>query len=363
MHAGSAERIDGKRRAQRRVDPARETEHDARKPVLVDVVAKARDAGEIVRGLVPLDRGDLAGAAAPLSPFAPPFGRPQRFLPGRQLHHNRSITVQNERGAVEHKLILSADLIDIGEREPRLGHALARDVVTNRLLANPIRRAVRHDQKLGAGSSKRLACVPAPNILADGHAERHAAKRDRLRQRACGEHALFVEHAVIRQIVFVPHRLDAAAIEQRDSIVDRRALAPGQTHEHGRTAVLRLARERLARLARRLLQRGLEHEILGRIAGEEELGEGDEVSALFRRARAGRARHAEIAFDIAQNRVELRESELEPVFDRLGHDRNLVRNNLILVCHGRAWPGHPRLSLQRKFVDARHLNRWPGMTS
>ena len=158
-----------------------------------------------------------------------------------------------------------------------------------------------------------------------GDPELHAPECDRLRQRTRGEHPLLVEHAVIREIIFVAHRLDAAAVEQRHGIIDERRLAPGETDEHGGAAILGVARERLASLARRLLQSGLQHQVLDGIAGEEELGEGNEIGARPCGLRARLAGSPQIALDIAHHRVELRERELELVLDRMSHGRNLER--------------------------------------
>ena len=144
---------------------------------------------------------------------------------------------------------------------------------------------------------QRLAHLLAPDVLADRHAELDAAEGDRRRQRAGGEHPLLVEHAVIRQIVLVAHRLDAAAVEQRHRVIDERRIAPWQAHQHGGAAILGVAGQRLARLARRFLQGRLQHQILDRVAGEKQLGKGDQVGAGFGRARARLAGSLQIALD------------------------------------------------------------------
>ena len=80
----------------------------------------------------------------------------------------------------------------------------------------------------------------------------------------------------------------------------------------GGPAVSGVARELLACRARRLLQRGLQHEVLDRVAGEIKLGEGDQVGARRGGAERAPARaFFSIALKIAHDGVELRERELE----------------------------------------------------
>src|SRR5262249_10168077 len=154
-----------------------------------------------------------AGETMPAIARALPFGHDQRLLPGRRPHGEPAVGIEHEGRAVEHELVLTADLIDVSEREFALGDARLGDSVTNLLLIDPVRRAVRYDQKLGPLPSERPAYLPGPDVLADGRAELHPAEVDRLGHRACGEHPLLVEHAVIRQIVLVANGLDAPAVE------------------------------------------------------------------------------------------------------------------------------------------------------
>ena len=73
----------------------------------------------------------------------------------------------------------------------------------------------------------------------------------------------------------------------------------------------------LAGLAREILHRGptgalegrLEHQILGRIAGDEQFGEHDEVGAVGGRLRAGATGLFRIAGDVADDGVELSEGD------------------------------------------------------
>src|SRR3546814_6027178 len=58
-----------------------------------------------------------------------------------------------------------------------------------------------------------LAHVGRPHVLADHDAETHAAKVHRAGQRPCAEHALLVEHAVVRQVVLGAVGGYAAAVD------------------------------------------------------------------------------------------------------------------------------------------------------
>ena len=217
-------------------------------------------------------------------------------LERRQLRRDREIGVQRERCAVEHQFVLAADLVEIDQRQPAFGDAGNRDRQPHIVLVARVRRAVGHDQDFRAGLGETFDDVFVfggflePDVLADGHADPDAAHRYRARGGSAREHALFVEHAVIRQVGLEADRRDATAIEQRDRRcrVCRprpracRSASPGR-HRRFRARVLR------SRAAGRLECR-LQHQILRRIAGDEQLRQHDEVGAVVpRSARAARA--------------------------------------------------------------------------
>ena len=86
-------------------------------------------------------------------------------------------------------------------------------------------------------------------------------------------------------------------------VVERSVLDPGQADEHGRAAVGGLPRQRLAGGAAGLLKRRLQHEILGRIAGEEQFRREHEIGAEGRGLGARGAQPREIAIDVADDRA------------------------------------------------------------
>ena len=131
---------------------------------------------------------------------------------------------------------------------------------------------------ISAPVSARLSVsVRLPHVLADHDAEPHAAEDDRARRRTGGEDALLVEDAVIRQVVLEAQRRDLAAVEQQRRVIELAVLAPGRA-DAAPPARLVVSRGEFA--DRRLAggdEGRLQHQILGRIAGDEKLGGDDEI--------------------------------------------------------------------------------------
>ena len=235
-----------------------------------------------------------------------------------------AVGVERERAAVERELVLAADHVEIDERQPALDDARDRDVLADGELVALVRRGVGHEQNFAARFEDALDRVGTPDVLADRHADAHAAKDDRPRRRAGGEDALLVEHAVIGQVDLEPHRLDPPAVEERHGVVELAVLDPGQADQHRRPAVGGVARQLLASRAAGLLERGLQHQILGRIAGEIELRRQHDVGAEGGGLLARFAQAVAIARDVADDRGDLGERNDEAVADGSGHGPRLL---------------------------------------
>ena len=72
------------------------------------------------------------------------------------------------------------------------------------------------------------------------------------------------------------------------------------------------------------LERRLEHQILGRIAGDEQLGKSDDVGVVFGGVRPRGAGALEIAGDVAHDRVELRDGNGKTIGGALVHGDGLA---------------------------------------
>ena len=167
-----------------------------------------------------------------------------------------------------------------------------------------------------------LADAGVPDILADRHADHRAAKDHRLRQGAGLEQAHFVESAVIGQLVLEADGGNLALIQQGHAIVQGAIGHEHTAHQHGRASAGGGRGQVLQLGGGALHQGGFQHQILGRIADEVQLGKGDEIRAILPRARP-RAKHGSgIAGEVPHRLVHLGERDLE----RIGHGEGLGRD-------------------------------------
>ena len=306
------------------VDAAGKADDDPAEAVLVDIVAQSEHAGGVIRLILLLGRRHRPRRAAPAGWRPRPLRRHHGFAECRKLECDRTVGVERERRAVENQFVLTADLVDIEERQTRVGDARHRHVEANFGLVAPVRRAIGNDENFRAGLGEAfhhvLVVTPVgPGIFADRQAETYAAEAHRPRHRTRSKHALFVEHAVVRQVDLVAQRLDLAAGEERVGVVELSLLDPRRAYQHRRSAVRSLARQRFDRGAAGRLKCRLEHQILRRIAGDEQFGEAENVGAVARGLRAGATRALQIAGHIADNGVELRDGDGQTIGRTLVH--------------------------------------------
>jgi hypothetical protein len=241
---------------------------------------------------------------------AHPFRERDLLLEHRHLPGQRTVGIQDEGGAIEDEFVLPAYLVQIDHRQPGLGHARDDEVEAHVVLVALEGRAVGNEQDFSTCLRQCLAGLIGPDILADRNAEPHTLEGDGPGGGAGVEHALLVEHAVIRQVELVANGFDAAIGEEGHGIMEVRSLAPGKAHQHGGSCH-RILRQFLHRRLAGRHEGRTQHQILWRIAADEELRKQDQVR--LRRLRPCFAGTREIGVDGAERGVELGQRDDESV--------------------------------------------------
>ena len=210
-----------------------------------------------------------------------PDGVDHSLFPVRHLHPKRAFRADDEARPVEHDLILPADAVEISKRNAGIDRAALGDAVDAQLvLVDLVRAAVDAQEDIRALRCQMAADFGLPDILADRQAQHDALERHRLGQRAGQEIALLVEGAIVGQFHLEAHRRYFALIEQRHAVVQGPVAHENRADQHRRSAVSRRRRQRLDRDSGALDQRGLQDQVLRRIADQLHLGIDDEVDAL-----------------------------------------------------------------------------------
>ena len=135
------------------------------------------------------------------------------------------------------------------------------------------------------------------------------------------EVALLVEHAVVRQHRLAVDRVHGAVGEHGERVVDVLG-ALGEADQ--RDDPLGRGRDVGERLLGGLQEVLLEQQVLGRVAGERELGEQHQLGAGVARAGDVLAHQARVALEVADARVDLRERERQRG-EQSGHAADSVK--------------------------------------
>ena len=158
----------------------------------------------------------------------------------------------------------------------------------------------------------------APDVLADRDADLDAAddeQLERIGRRAGGEVPSLVEHGVVRQQPLAVRADDLAVGAHRGGVVQVAVLVDEADHggaAAGASGELRQRREVVGD------EPGLEHEVLGRVAGGRQLGKGDEVATGRLGAFVGVDHLGHVAVEVTHGRVELSEPHSQHRHDSPG---------------------------------------------
>ena len=283
-------------------------------PVLLDVVAQAerersphllelgleRRDGGARRGsplgwrraeLDDLDRGHGLARAVELTP--PHVAKPaphrdlrldvrdeQVLLEAGRTSDDLARVVEDDRVAVEDELVLPADEVAEGEERGRVPRARDEHLLAILGLPDVEGRGGEVDDELRSRQRQVGRRRPRlPDVLADRRPDEDVSDPDEDELAPLEEVAVLVEDAVVRQEVLAVDGLHTAVGADRARVREV-AVEPGRPDE--RDDARRGARDLLQRLAGRVDEAGAEQEILGRIAGDRELREDDEIAPAAR---------------------------------------------------------------------------------
>ena len=216
--------------------------------------------------------------------------------------------VEDERVAVEDELVLAADLVHVRDRDVVVGGARGQHALALAGLAGVEGRGVDVDDDRGAGERGVAGgAVGVPDVLADGGGDRDAADDEARRPRARLEVALLVEDAVVWEALLAVAGDDAPAVDEGGAVVEHAVELEAADDERGQP--LRVARERLEGGDGLVDERRAQQQVLGRVAADRELGEGDEVGVALGGAARGVEDQRAVAREVADGAVDLGERD------------------------------------------------------
>ena len=212
--------------------------------------------------------------------------------------------------AVEDQLVLAAHRV--AERDEAGVVSRARDEHLLALVgaADVERRRRDVDEQLRAGQREvGRGWARLPHVLADSRPDERLAVLEQNQVATRCEVAVLVEDAVVRQEALAVDAADLAAGEHEAGVVEVGVEVGGADE---RRDPVRLARELLDRALRRPDEPRPQEQVLGRVAGDGELGEEDEVGARLTRLGEPGQDPATVAVEVADDGVDLRECESHP---------------------------------------------------
>ena len=216
--------------------------------------------------------------------------------------------VDDHRAAVEHELVLTADGVDVGDGDTVVDGAGGEHARAVGAAAAVVGRGADVDAELSAAAGhagEGLARIP--DVLADADAEGEVAGAVDGYAAPGREVALLVEDAVVGEAALVAGVDLAAAGEDGGGVVGV-AVAPVDEPHHSDDAGGR-GGEGSGGAARLLAEGAAQEQVLGGIAGDGELGEGDDGAASLTGGGDGGADAVAVAVDVADGGVELREGD------------------------------------------------------
>jgi len=204
-------------------------------------------------------------------------GLDERFEPVDDL----AVAVHDERAAVEHQFVLTADEVGIHQRHAGLDGAIVQHLFPAGLLVLLVGRGVDDQPDLGTRLARLRHRGRGPDVLADQQRGTGAGEVETGGRGPHVEVALLVEDLVIRKQLLAVVRLHLAVAEHDGRVEDHLALVLGVADHHVE------ARQALAQALQAVRdampEPTMEQQVLGRVAGQGQLGQQQDVRALLPR--------------------------------------------------------------------------------
>jgi hypothetical protein len=342
VHALRAERLHRERRGERRVDAAGNGDHHVPEAVLLDVVTKPelepaahllqlveqrcerrprRPAvrprvrrADVDRGYVG-DRLALAGERTTTNVAQPPgdgdggldVDDQKRLLETRRTRKNFAVVVEHHRVPVEQELVLAADRVDEGDERDVVPGARGQHLLALALLAEVERRCGDVRDQLCAGERHLGGRRPGlPDVLADRRPDQHVAVLEQEQVPTRREVPVLVEDPVVRQEPLAVNGLDLTSGADSAGVVEVTVEVRGADE---RDDPADGAGDLLERTLRGADEAWPEQQVLGRVAGDRQLGEEDDVRVGLLRLGEPVEDALAVAVEVADDGVDLGERE------------------------------------------------------
>ena len=221
MYAIRPQGIDRDGKRQRRIDTSGQAEYDARKPVLLHVIAHTQHERVIDAGLARQQRLDVAATRYGLAIDQIDVDSGETLHEWSDALHDFAVRVHDERSAIEHELILSAEQIDVDHRQAAVFDAFAYDFFTAILIIERIRGAIDDSNELCTGSCSRFRRTRLPDVFADQKRGANPVQLDDACFVSSTEIALLVEDLVVGEFLLAIVGERRAIAKDRCCVEDR----------------------------------------------------------------------------------------------------------------------------------------------
>ncbi len=305
-----AKRVHRDRKRQCRIDAAGQPQYDTGKAVLAHVVAHTQYERAINARFFRLQRDHRPRTRHGLVADEIDIDCEDIFFEMRSTLNDFAILIHDERAAIEYELILTADHVQVHDRQLYVLNALSDDALTALLVVERVRRSVDHHEQLRACRLRRAGGARLPNVFADQKRRSNAVEIDDAGVLAVLEIALLVEYRVVRQLLLAVVRERLTLSNEDRRIEDALGGVLGIADENCNPVSFRAyALDRRGDLPAQAL---VKQQVLRRIAAQRELGEEHDIGVeplarVHRRVENTLC----VAGDISDKKIELRQGEPE----------------------------------------------------